>query len=70
MDFGEQGYFLNIPTKFISDDGRTAWLCYSGNFARDWRGEVMQEKPPGSRYGLVLPQIRLLDKTTRQRYTK
>jgi len=24
VDFGEQGYFLNIPTKFISDDGRTA----------------------------------------------
>jgi len=30
----------------------------------------MQEKPPGSHYGLVLQQIRLLDKTTRQRYAK
>lgn len=68
-DFGQQGYFLNLPTKFISADGRTAWLCYSGNFARDWRGEVMQEIPPGSHYGLVLQQIRLLDPTTRRQYT-
>ncbi len=67
-DFGEQGYFLNLPTKFISADGRTAWLCYSGNFAKDWRGEVMQEIPPGSHYGLVLQKIRLLDETTRRAY--
>jgi hypothetical protein len=32
--FGEQGYFVNIPTKFVSADGRTAWLCYSANFTR------------------------------------
>lgn len=31
-DFGEQAYFANIPSKFISEDGRTAWLCYSVNF--------------------------------------
>ena len=61
---------MDIPTKFISADGRTAWLCYSGNFARDWRGEVMQEIPPGSRYGLVLQKIRLLDPTTRGQYAK
>jgi hypothetical protein len=30
----------------------------------------MQEKPPGSHYGLVLQQIKLLDETTRQKYTK
>ena len=69
-DFGQQGYFLNIPTKFISADGRTAWLCYSGNFAKDWRGEVMQEIPPGSHYGLVLQKIRLLDDETRRNYPK
>jgi hypothetical protein len=22
-EFGEQAYFVNIPSKFISDDGRT-----------------------------------------------
>ncbi len=30
----------------------------------------MQEKPPGSRYDLVLQQIRLLDETSRQKYAK
>ncbi len=32
QNFGEQAYFANIPSKFISADGRTAWLCYSANF--------------------------------------
>jgi hypothetical protein len=31
-NFGEQAYFANMPSKFISADGRTAWLCYSANF--------------------------------------
>jgi len=37
-DFGEQGYFLNFPSKFISNNGYTLWLCYSSNFARGRRG--------------------------------
>ncbi len=60
-DFGEQGYFVNFPTKFMSADGRTCWLCYSGNFARDWRNVKIREKPPGSHYGLVFQQIKILD---------
>lgn len=60
-DFGEQGYFLNFPSKFISSDGRTLWLCYSGNFARDWNGMKIKENPPGSHYGLVLQELLLLD---------
>jgi hypothetical protein len=63
-DFGEQGYFLNFPSKFISDDGRTLWLCYSANFARNWRGVRIKSNPPGSRYGLVLQQLKLLDPQT------
>ncbi len=58
--FGEQGYFVNLPSKFIGKGGRTAWLCYSGNFAPNWNGEKIQANPPGTRYGLVLQQIRLL----------
>jgi hypothetical protein len=58
--FGEQAYFVNLPSKFISADGRTAWLCYSGNFATDWNREKIQVNPPGTRYGLVLQKIRLL----------
>ena len=64
-DFGEQGYFLNIPTKFIGESGRDAWLCYSGNFAKDWRNIKIEEDPPGSHYGLVLQKIELL---TKERY--
>ncbi len=66
-DFGEQGYFLNIPSKFISADGKSMWLCYSGNFARDWRDVKIEEDPPGSHYGLVLQAIELL---SRERYDK
>jgi hypothetical protein len=30
----------------------------------------MQEKPPGSHYGLVLQQIKLLDENTGRKYAK
>jgi len=63
-DFGEQGYFVNFPTKFISADGRSAWICYSGNFATDWRDTKINENPPGSHYGLVLQEIKFLSKET------
>lgn len=58
--FGEQSYFVNFPSKFISADGRTAWLCYSANFATDWNGEKIKSNPPGSHYGLVLQEVQLL----------
>jgi hypothetical protein len=64
-DFGEQAYFVNLPSKFISADGYKAWLCYSGNFAPDWNGEKIRANPPGSRYGLVLQKIRLLGPASR-----
>ncbi len=59
-DFGEQAYFLNFPSKFISADGTHLWLCYSGNFATDWNGMKIQSNPPGSHYGLVLQEVELL----------
>ncbi|MBN2326924.1 MAG: hypothetical protein JXR73_07205 [Candidatus Omnitrophica bacterium] len=59
-EFGEQGYFLNFPTKFISPDGRTLWLCYSGNFATNWNEMTIRQNPPGSHYGLVLQEVKLL----------
>lgn len=61
-DFGEQGYFLNFPSKFISRDGRTAWLCYSANFSEGWPGlgVTLRPNPAGSRYGMVLQEVRLL----------
>jgi hypothetical protein len=57
-DFGEQAYFVNLPSKFIAPDGLTAWLCYSGNFATDWNGNRIAANPTGSRYGLVFQKIR------------
>jgi hypothetical protein len=59
-DFGEQAYFLNIPSKFISKDGRSAWLLYSGNFATNWNGEEIIENPPGSHYGCVFQKFELV----------
>ena len=58
-DFGEQAYFVNIPSKFIGPDGRTAWLWYSANFAPDWNGLKINANPPGSHYGLVMQKIQL-----------
>jgi hypothetical protein len=59
-DFGQQAYFLNIPSKFISNDGKTFWLLYSGNFATDWNGEKITQNPPGSHYGMVFQKIEIL----------
>lgn len=59
-NFGEQAYFVNIPSKFISADGKSAWLLYSGNFAPDWNGLKITEKPLGSHYGLVMQKIEFL----------
>jgi hypothetical protein len=59
-DFGEQGYFLNFPSKFISPDGRTLWLCYSTNFSPGWNGAKLAVNPPGGRYGLCLHEVELV----------
>jgi hypothetical protein len=58
--FGEQAYFLNFPSKFISKDGRTLWLCYSANFSQGWNNVRLEFNPPGGRYGLCLHELRLL----------
>lgn len=59
--FGEQAYFVNFPSKFISADGRKMWICYSGNFAPNWNGEQIRSNPPESAYGMVLQEIELPD---------
>ena len=54
-EFGDQAYFVNIPSKFISPDGRTAWLCYANGWAkRD------NSHPAGGRYGMCLFEFKLL----------
>jgi len=66
--FGQQGYFLNFPSKFISENGRKAWLCYSANYFSSYRNEVIEADPPGSHYGLVLQEIELLSKEMYERH--
>ncbi|MCX6876931.1 MAG: hypothetical protein NTW21_24420 [Verrucomicrobia bacterium] len=58
--FGQQAYFVNIPSKFISKDGRTMWLCYSANFAAGWGKADIQSRPEGSKYAMCLQEIKLL----------
>ena len=60
-DFGVQAYFVNIPTKFISEDGKNMWLLYSGNFSLDPNGESWERNPPGSHYGICFQKIQLIN---------
>jgi hypothetical protein len=59
--FGRQGYFLFFPSKFISADGRTAWLSYSANFHKAYFGNRTAADPMGSRYAWTLQEVKLLD---------
>ena len=60
-DFGPQAYFLNILSKFISDDGETMWLCYSANYMEGKRRNdpnyIAQTTPAGSAYSLSLHEF-------------
>ena len=58
--FGEQAYFVNIPSKFIGGDGRKLWLCYAANFSSGKGGTTFRSLPPGSRYGMCLQEIEIL----------
>ena len=59
-DFGEQAYFVNFPSKFISGDGRVAWLSYSANFTNGWIGTQYKAIPEGGGYWWTLQEVRLL----------
>lgn len=63
QEFGTQGYFLNFPSKFISEDGKTMWLCYSGNYGAHRK---LPRNPPHGRYGLSLYEVRLLGEDKQQ----
>jgi hypothetical protein len=60
-DFGQQAYFVNIPSKFISDDGMTFWLCYSANFTNNYAGTRWLSFPRGSNYHMCLQEVKLLE---------
>ncbi|MEI6655661.1 MAG: hypothetical protein WCP45_12910 [Verrucomicrobiota bacterium] len=53
--FGEQAYFVNLPGKFIGDNGKNLWLSYS----HGWNHQ--QANPPGGKYAWCLQEIKLLE---------
>jgi len=57
--FATVSYFLNIPSKFISSDGRTMWLSYSSNYCK----EIGDKKATigGSIYAWCLTEFHLDD---------
>jgi hypothetical protein len=62
-EFGEQAYFVNLPSKFISADGRSAWMCYAANYANGnyavWKVHY-RDNPVGGGYAMTLHEIKLL----------
>jgi hypothetical protein len=62
--FGEQAYFVNFPSKFISKDGRTAWLSYSANYTngdpKRFGVSLYDSKPAGGSYSWTLQEVRLV----------
>lgn len=60
-NFGVQGYFATIPSKFISEDGKTMWLSYSANFYEGYFNNKDKENPIGSRYAWNLQQFKLIN---------
>jgi len=53
--FGEQAYFANVPSKFISPDGKTLWVSYSHGWSHK------KPSPPGSRYAWCLQEMRFAE---------
>jgi hypothetical protein len=48
--FGVQAYYVNMPARFVSADGRRLWIQYSS-------GDYLTENPPGSRYAMSFQEV-------------
>jgi len=55
-NWGPQTYFPNIPSKFISADGKTAWLVTSSNYATPGG----KADPDSCRYACSMHEIKFL----------
>jgi hypothetical protein len=53
--FGPNAYAMSMPSKFISKDGKTAWLLYSAG----WGAEALKPNPEGSLYSSCWQEIKL-----------
>lgn len=47
--FGERGYFVSMPSKFVSKNGRTVRFCCAANFTNGYPGTRFRGDPTGSR---------------------
>lgn len=54
--FATVSYFMNIPSPFISKDGRTLWLCYSSNY--NYKNHPLPTIG-GSQYSMCLTEVTL-----------
>ena len=54
--FGQQAYFVCMPSKFISAQGNKFVLFYSAN----WASENVKSDPDGSGYGLCVGEFELI----------
>jgi hypothetical protein len=59
-DFGQSAYFVNFPSKFISADGKTLWMCYSNYPLARNGAKPLAASPPGATYGMSFHEVRLL----------
>lgn len=60
-DFGTQAYFVNMPTKFISKDGKTAWIIYSNNCIAN-----QHINPTGTGYNMSMVELKFFEKGDKQ----
>lgn len=57
--FADVSYFMMIPSRFISDDGKTMWLGYSSNYFPN----IHYPSIGGSCYAMCLSEITLDDRS-------
>ncbi len=57
--FGQQGYFVQLLSKFFSPDGHQGWMFYCSNWA-DRQHTHWPVDPPGSEYCFSLHEFRLM----------
>lgn len=59
-NFGQQAYFVNLMSKFLSADGLQGWMCYSANYTLiGGGGSTVVSDPPNSGYNMDTVRVQL-----------
>jgi len=56
QEFGRQAYFVNVPSKFVSKNGRKMWLCYAANYTGH------SPSPRHSKYAMSLQEFQMVNR--------